>query len=490
MIAPPFGLPPTRKAVFGHLAGRVAPNAATAGAIALLGGLGGAASALVPGVAVASAVGIFLLLGLIGLSRWWGLSPAAVMFLVLLSGTSITGRVFSYVQIGPLYITDAVLLLLGLTLLLKAGLGRMSIARSVPSRFWWLLGGYFAVGLLAAARGIDSGTDTYYVARDAVLVAYSVSTVFIIALFKGPSDVRRVHKVLYWSAVPATAFAAATAATFDTGGIAVALGLYLSFFFLNVMARWTQGFRPARWEWVFVVVQFVLVTLLTARTAWVGALVAVGFLMLSGRPERRRRMLGGMMLTATVLVAIYTWLPPSVKESEVGVKIEHGVQGAINPGAQQTYQSANAAWRLAFWRKDLTEMARQPLTGVGFGPGADFCFQGYCSDQRKSRESSQISGPHNSYVNVAYRTGLPGIVALLGVIAVAVRAAWRGVRQARSEADALTARLAIATFAFAAVTCFFAVGLEGPFIGLFFWVPLGLLLLCGAPAAGNSSRSS
>ena len=61
---------------------------------------------------------------------------------------------------------------------------------------------------------------------------------------------------------------------------------------------------------------------------------------------------------------------------------------------------------------------------------------------------------------------------LLGLI-------WSALRAGRSALPDETARIGIALLLFAAVTAFFSVALEGPYMGVPFWALIGMLWVIG-----------
>jgi O-antigen ligase len=450
----------------------------------------GVAVVVIPALATAALAAMVLTVIGVAYAQFGTLSIAEAVFLGVLAGTAVVGRVFSAIQIGPLYVTDAALAFIGLAVFLRAGV--LGLPRSqVPPLFWGLLAAYLAIGVLAVAHGLSNGSDVYYIARDSVLALYAGAAALAVLVFPDVVAVRRVHRVLFVAAIPGTIFAGLNAVvhvssetgTAGIGGVPVALGMYLSFFYLAVLARWTQGKTVPVWQWVAVLLQLACVTALTSRTTWLAFLAAVGFLGLTGLPERRLRLGATVAMLFVALVAVYTLLPPEIKDNTFATRLSRAVSGAVNPQARtDNYQAANASWRLEFWRQDIKATLDRPLTGVGFGPGANFCFLGLCHDQRYTREADQISGPHNSYVDVAYRMGIPGIAALIGLMVLALMRARRAMVRARAGGDAtaedlVTVRIAVATFLFVAITAFFSVALEGPFIGIFFWVTLALLLV-------------
>jgi len=162
------------------------------------------------------------------------------------------------------------------------------------------------------------------------------------------------------------------------------------------------------------------------------------------------------------------------------------LDGLVASGSGQEVD--NRDWRLAFWRRSIETGLEHPLLGIGFGKPLEFVWDGRFYDFRRGDANHEldVTAPHNEFVHVLARMGLPGFLALLALIAIA---GWRGMEamrsarpgKARSDIVALTAML---TAAVAAVALNDA--LKGPFMALFFWTLLALLLV--APRLGRGER--
>jgi O-Antigen ligase len=143
-----------------------------------------------------------------------------------------------------------------------------------------------------------------------------------------------------------------------------------------------------------------------------------------------------------------------------------------------TGENANTRWRLAYWRELLRRTAHHPVFGVGFGVPARFHWSGILYDARvgNPRDPNDLTPPHNSFVNLLYRGGLAAFLPCVALIGIALLRVLRGVQAADAEA-----RVRIATFAgvfvFSFVIANLNVALEGPYMGIFFWTTLALLLV-------------
>ena len=151
----------------------------------------------------------------------------------------------------------------------------------------------------------------------------------------------------------------------------------------------------------------------------------------------------------------------------------------------------NSQWRLAIWHYMLKQTVHHPVLGVGFGRPTAFFWHGNVYDARAGNAADQqdVTGPHNSFVNLLFRMGLLGFLALLALVAFG---AFRVLRALRSkQLVPLDRALLIATaasFIAVVVTASFSVALEGPYMGIFFWIFLGLLLVYPRVLPGAAAR--
>jgi len=126
----------------------------------------------------------------------------------------------------------------------------------------------------------------------------------------------------------------------------------------------------------------------------------------------------------------------------------------------------------------LKETAKSPLFGVGFGRPTDFEFDGVVYDRRTGDpdDPNDVTGPHDSFMNLLYRAGLLGMIPFVALLLVAIS---RVRRSLLASPPPYRARVVAATttLAFVATIALLDVVLEGPQMGLFFWGGLALLFL-------------
>jgi O-antigen ligase len=153
------------------------------------------------------------------------------------------------------------------------------------------------------------------------------------------------------------------------------------------------------------------------------------------------------------------------------------IQNTFGGGAGNV-DATNQRWRLAFWAYMLRSAAHHPLLGVGFGRPANFHWHNVVYDARRGdpRNDSDVTGPHNSFVNLLYRTGLLGFIPLLILVGLAASATVSSLRRENTPAIRAAHVGLVAIFVFVVVTAGLNVALEGPYMAIFFWSALGLLL--------------
>src|SRR5262249_48365419 len=90
---------------------------------------------------------------------------------------------------------------------------------------------------------------------------------------------------------------------------------------------------------------------------------------------------------------------------------------------------------------------------------------------------------------VVYRMGLLGVLPLLAIVGVALVRVGRRLHEqpAREERSRLVGLTAV--FAFAVVVASFNVALEGPYMSMFFWTILGLLLIAQNAERAKAARA-
>lgn len=429
-------------------------------------------------------------------------------FSALLVLTGAFGRGFSKLEIGFSWLHPTELILLVVVVAAVAHVGpRAAFERIratgvlVPLALLWLF------GAIASLRGLaDWGFSL--VLHDIGLVEYSLVLPIVALLVASREELAWLVRALALSgllAIVVQALALWTPLQWDVGGelglVAVASGMYISIYVAWVIARRAAGATLPWWQYAIATLGVALVVIGLARAAWLGLLVAV-VVAAALAPAGRR---AGAWAAIGAVVALGVVLSVPAEEVQFGeprvvtttVSEGDGTTGdSTGPGTGDTNvigevgasfdadstggQAANTRWRLAYWDFMLGESAHNPI-GVGFGKPSAFVWSGVNYDRRTGDplDPFDVTAPHNSFVNVAYRMGLLAVLAIAVIVGVALVRLVRMARSTEGEDRALAIWL-IGLIGLTGAVASLSVALEGPFLGIFFWTALALGLI--APA--------
>lgn len=142
------------------------------------------------------------------------------------------------------------------------------------------------------------------------------------------------------------------------------------------------------------------------------------------------------------------------------------------------FLDANSAWRIRFWNDELVQLVQSKGLGVGFG--TSYATKAFVGNQwaipgspynplfrhHTKEYMMMVTGPHNSFISVAFRMGVAGIVTLLGLLANIFRGMWKNIEQVPIF------RLFVFFAAIAIISV--NVGLESPGYMMIFMLAMGL----------------
>lgn len=437
-------------------------------------------------------------------------SPDLTLVALLLVAIACGSRAFTQaVHVGPLYVTELMLGAAGLIALIRLGVGGSWLAlRRLPLI---ALAVIWAAGVIATIRGLRD-YQFALVEDDIGLLDYSL----ILPLFALVISDRERYRAMFTTLVACGFVGVATfVITFGADQISgeadslialqgQAAGLYMSLAVTWIVARITQGVPTPRWLAALVPVGLILMAMTTQRSVWIIAALSLGVVVLCAPSKVRLRTAGVLAACSVFAFGAAIAIAEGLNAVTGGVEARTYVleeQGGEEAGPQlveefsslgggDTAQADNVSWRLAYWKEILGRVPDEPVLGVGFGEPAAFTWQGRKYDFRDGRPGNgiDVAGPHNSFVSWIYRLGVPAALALLFVLFVAGRNLWRGVRDDGLELGDRVRLITVAGMLGGGIgVSLFNESLTGPFLGVFFWVPLAMLLLW--PAVGRSGPS-
>ena len=140
----------------------------------------------------------------------------------------------------------------------------------------------------------------------------------------------------------------------------------------------------------------------------------------------------------------------------------------------------NSFWRLSFWQDELNQLLKSKLIGVGYGTSyATINFSGGldvvggpfgATVEYSTLDKLFVTGPHCSYIAIAFRTGVVGIVLFLFYIFSVIK----GVEE---KAKSIPLYVIYALFS-SLFLIGFNVGLESPYYLMIFVFFIGLSAYC------------
>jgi len=134
----------------------------------------------------------------------------------------------------------------------------------------------------------------------------------------------------------------------------------------------------------------------------------------------------------------------------------------------------NVKWRIILWKDIIQKSMKKPILGYGFG-------MLYNNETLKNMgwkygEDVGFLDPHNSYLSILYRTGIVGLLIFLLFIISFFYKMVKFLRGCQDLAISVYMISILSAIIFILVISFFMVVLEGPFLGIFLWVFIGLAL--------------
>ena len=407
-----------------------------------------------------------------------------------------------------IYVTEVVLVLIAVATVARHGI-RESWALLRERLPWIPLLVFWVIGAYALLRGL-ADYSLKLVSYDVAMAEYSL----LIPLIALVADTRRrLHWVL--GAIAGGGVASVLLSipdiwvgdaiwALDRASPAPALTLYLTLLVVWVGVRLTQRIRTSPW---LIAAGFAALTLIAVeqrRSAWL-AVIAAAVVAAALAPAGRRLVSGGVVvvaITATAALSIPLGEAGTVGADEPTAS-GGGGGGAVQAPEQQALreisgivenrndgESENVRWRLDIWQHNLEESVHHPLFGVGFGEPTRFVWRDQRYDFRVGAGGGlfDVTGPHNDFVHYVQRMGWLGLFAVIAIVVVAVRRVWPWVqRSAAGDAERTAVVTLVAMLAAVAAMASFNDALKGPFMGPFWWIVLGLMLvvpwLLAPPAA-------
>ena len=198
--------------------------------------------------------------------------------------------------------------------------------------------------------------------------------------------------------------------------------------------------------------------------AAVSVLVALSFAPKPITIARRARML--VMTAVPVTLVLLLTIPDLHRKAQLDRFSEESF----------SEKETTAYWRLLWWERLLEEVVeRNPAFGLGFGESLHV----YHPALENLSDPWMLRAPHNIHVTVLARMGFVGLMIWILILVFGIGTlffrVWRGRSGARICPKARREELAfwVAMLVYTIVNSSFGVLMEGPVLGIWFWLALG-----------------
>lgn len=398
----------------------------------------------------------------------------------VLLGYALLSRGFAYLGVPPIYVGEATLLF---------GLLAMARSQGILATLTRLPAQLLALSLLwgLACTLPHLGTHGIDALRDAVLWAYGLFAFIVAALvIAHPYRLRAllvryrtfayVFLSLIWAVfllykltngaglptVPGTKVALLSV----KGGDVMVHLTGITVFMLVGMMRPTVP--------VMLLLGFNLVLCVVSDRAGMVAWGFSLFVVILLRPPRLR--LSRLVFGGVLMLTLLGLLNPQVTiNGRRSISVEQmwinlvSVFGESKAG----YLEGTKEWRLAWWNKIIDYTFNGPYFWMGKGYGVNLAN----ADGFQVYEDQSLRSPHNGHLTFLARSGVPGFVLWLLVLATWLGAVVRAYLHARRHGDEAWCGIFLFLLAYwlaCLVNASFDVFLEGPMGGIWFWTLYGL----------------
>lgn len=404
------------------------------------------------------------------------------ILLFAVAGYAMLGKGFAYAGLPPLF-PGELILALGLLTLIHP---RMSpaVLWSLPTFLIVLLIGWTLMRTLPFV-----GPFKIDALRDSVVAVYGLYAIIVANLIL--ADPRRIDKIVKWAGL------------FFTAYVFVVMPLYTAQLVLGQSLPSWPGSPDATIislrsgeiaVHVAAAAVFALVALKRNSLIWLGALLlSIAILSALSRGAMVAMavpILAAMLLTGRVVpaIAVFTGTLPIVAFLYIanisfefpGVERTLDVRQIINNAVSMFADTGigslddNRGWRLEWWGiiVNYTFFGEYFWTGKGFGPNIALQ-DGFVGTDNTG---PLLRSPHSVHMTFLARGGVPGFTLWILLLISWSVAMIRGFYRARARGDRHWAGLFMVCFAYATaavINASFDVALEGPMVGIVFWVVIG-----------------
>lgn len=407
---------------------------------------------------------------------------AFTLFMFLIGGIAAQTRNFTYISVGPIFITEFVMIFLILAIITRLSISqRCNVIRGYyPNILSKILIVYFGGGLIYLTYNLLSLNELDFIEclRNFSLVYYSLFFFIAYFLFK-ELTIEKINKlfltILFANTLRGIVVIIMYILNLETfipkdGGIIGGPSSLISVFASLIAFHYLTFNKKWKLIYVSLFIANLFFTFLSGhRSSYIALAVSLLVYLLLLRRIRLVLPLSLAVFLLFVLSDFFKHIIPLF--GDIFQRIIYNVNQLV----YERISDPNAQWRYLYWSNVIREVTLKPW-GLGFDYSLSKLAPWEVWAERPSELAFRASirlDPHNSYIAILARVGFWGFLIFLSALILYVVAAIRASRSLNDERKfyALTIFslfVAVATFAN------FNVTLEGPYHGIFFWIFMGI----------------
>ena len=400
-----------------------------------------------------------------------------LLLLFLMLGFFLFGRVFSHINLKindfPIYITE-VFLFVSLLLIIAGSLlfekGKVYFASFQRKEFTFL----YIIFLFSFIRGLFN-YELYLVLRQSAIIYYSAFYFLVPILLNSLKKIKWFIHILFFSnclLIISEIFKISVPGLGSFRYYYFSIALILLIFCLLL----SKKKMVKLFAYILILIDFIIIIFDKIRGSWVSLFISVLFIfyLYFRLPVLRKdlKKIVFFIITVTLIIILVIFFLSQFKPGIVR-KILDEFEGIYKFNSLDTAPANNVKWRLMVWGDIFRESLEKPLLGYGFG-------KPFLSESLREYDwltpGEDWMDPHNSYLSILYRIGFIGLFAFLFIIFRFFKLTINFINNCKDNQVRVYIAGFLTTIVFILGISLFAVVLEGPFLGIFLWINMGIVV--------------
>jgi O-antigen ligase len=219
------------------------------------------------------------------------------------------------------------------------------------------------------------------------------------------------------------------------------------------------------------------------RAVWMGLLLSIFFLFFMTVCSPIARNISMRLIKRAIVFAIVSGALVAIVSPTLFFAVKEEVLSTAFASSESTASENNARWRLYVWKDIINETLQKPLLGWGFGkyfvpPTIKELGWGgsWREPQDGDPDAKGFQDPHNSFLSIFHSTGLIGLILIVTLILKFVFTAANSLVNIRDDKIKVYTLGLLMCIVCILGTSFFMVVLEGPYLGTFLWICMGMII--------------